>query len=80
VPSLYSGHDADRATAALVVAVAASKPGDTRVILETLDLDDMQAVALTLVHWLIAERGSPSSTQASAQRIIRDATDAEAAG
>jgi hypothetical protein len=80
MPSLYSEHDADRATAALVAAVAADNPDDTRAILETLDLDDMQAVALTLIAWFATARGSFESARVAAEQVIRTSTAREAAG
>jgi hypothetical protein len=80
MPSLYSGADADRATAALVAAVCIEDPGDARAILETLDLDDMQGVALTLIAWFIKARGSYESAWVFAQQVIRDSTAREAAG
>ena len=72
--SLYSEYDADRAAAAFLGAMARRDWDDCRTILEPLDVDDMQAVAVTLNYWLINAVGGPAKAVETAELLIVLAT------
>jgi hypothetical protein len=78
--SLYNRNDAHRAAAALISSVAARNFDDSCAILGSLDLDDLQAIAVVLADWFTIALGGAQEARDCAEQLIRLATAREAAG